>query len=324
MSLCSRFNRRALSSVLVLLSFFALSATIFAQTPDLHLSLSDSLNACPCETGKIIEVNMANYNDTVVAFEFLLVMDRPNVIFFQESFDTSGTLISGWEYVNVEHLGTEYNIRITARAEDNMPYTTPGIVPQSGSVPLIKIPIDVMSIPDTLTDRTVLILFGGPAPCFKNNQGNCIGAVPVEDYDSTFYRCIDWADPPENTICNEYIQIPTPPYDSLAIDTTIYYVVDTNLVHTEDHWIDIYPGMVGDYNGDGLYNLADILANIVAVYPPGGTPPFDLPPMIYRDFSCDCDNNLNDILQLINYIYVVPIGQPSTCSCIEWRNGCEL
>ena len=65
----------------------------------------------------------------------------------------------------------------------------------------------------------------------------------------------------------------------------------------------------GDVNADGERNLADILDLINYVYVDPIGEPMPNPPES-GDVDNDTDVNLSDILALISYIYVDPIGQP--------------
>ncbi|MFQ6008333.1 MAG: hypothetical protein ACE5K8_05200 [Candidatus Zixiibacteriota bacterium] len=77
---------------------------------------------------------------------------------FQEVFDNSGTLISGWEFVAVNSLGIGYDILVVGLANLPVPPYTPGTgYHLYGDIPLVKVIADVYDIPDTMTERTVLI-----------------------------------------------------------------------------------------------------------------------------------------------------------------------
>ncbi|HWR83722.1 MAG TPA: hypothetical protein VN285_10490 [Candidatus Deferrimicrobium sp.] len=153
-----------------------------------------------------IPVYMKNYSDSVAAFNIWLQLSRPDIMEFEITFDTVGTLISGWEYVFVNSLGgLGYDLNIVALA--NMldpPVITPGIGhPQTGELPLIKLILNVYDIPDTMTDRTVDIFineeFAGRF-CFSTPQGQCIGItdgsvdttkITIHEGSLTVVRCGD-------------------------------------------------------------------------------------------------------------------------------------
>ena len=143
----------------------------------------EDVTAFPGEQNVVIPIYMKNYVDTVIAFQVWLVFDRPDIAEFQMAFDSSGTLISGWESVAVNSLGGfNYDVLITATANDIPPYTN-GIAPQDGELPLIKIIADVYDIPDTMTERTAAIYVMAQPPdhfCFTDQDFNCIGITEGE------------------------------------------------------------------------------------------------------------------------------------------------
>lgn len=94
----------------------------------------------------------------------MVIPDRPydwittnSRVVTRSRFDTAGTLISGWEYVSATSLGGQgYDIKIVALADMLGLPTTPPLPPQTTERPLVRLPFFVYSIPDTLTDRTVV------------------------------------------------------------------------------------------------------------------------------------------------------------------------
>ncbi len=140
----------------------------------------EDITALPGEHGVEIPIYMKNYSDSIAGFNLWLMLDRPDIMEFQMTFDTSGTLISGWEFVAVNSLGgMGHDINIVALANMSPPPQTPGIgYPQYGDRPLLKIFVDVYDIADTTTDRTVVLyIITVPAEhfCFSTPEGECIG-----------------------------------------------------------------------------------------------------------------------------------------------------
>lgn len=73
------------------------------------------------------------------------------------SFDTSGTLISGWQFIHAGSLGAgALDMKIVGIANSLSPPFNPGLGPQSGGI-LFNLIATLLPIPDTLSDRTVFI-----------------------------------------------------------------------------------------------------------------------------------------------------------------------
>lgn len=235
--------------------------------------------------------------------------------------DTTGTLIGGWELVESRSLaGTGYDLKISAAAE--IPPVTPPFVPgigfpQYGLKPLIKILGDIKQIPDSVEDRTVDIniqIAGGVHFNFSNQDGTSIGVVTDEVEDTLWWQCLEWVDPPYNTICYNYKRVAYGPSDSFSLDTILVGHLDTtNVIYLKSGSLTVLQGVCGDANGDNAVNLLDILFLIARVYQAGPAPNN---PMLA---DCNCDGlagvniNLLDILYLISYLYDIPRGPAPCC-----------
>jgi hypothetical protein len=222
------------------------------------------------------------------------------------NFDTSGTLLSGWEYVESRSLGGHgYDIKITAVA--NMippPYTNGiGFPPQPGdNRPLIKILADVYDISPSDTDRTVDIMiqwaslehFG-----FSDQAGNTIGIITDTVPDTNWYECIQWGEPPNDTICLEYHEVSGPPADSIYVSLVLVAHLDTTKVSLEDGSLTILAGICGDVNNNGKINAIDVTYLVNYLYK-GGPPP----PLAYlADMNGKPGINALDVTYFINYLY---------------------
>ncbi len=74
------------------------------------------------------------------------------------TFDTSGTLISGWQFMSAGSLGGQaLDMKIVGLAGNISPPFNPGLSPQSGGI-FFNLIATVLPIPDTLSDRTVDIV----------------------------------------------------------------------------------------------------------------------------------------------------------------------
>ncbi len=141
----------------------------------------DEVSSLPGQQNVVIPIYMKNYHDSVAGFNMWVVLERPDIMEFQEVLDTTGTLISGWESMNAHSMGGQgHDLSFFAISNVMPPFTKAIGYPQYGEIPLVKLVVDVYPIPDTMTDRTVTIfVITEPAGnfCFSDPYGYCIGFV---------------------------------------------------------------------------------------------------------------------------------------------------
>lgn len=256
--------------------------------------------------GDLIEIPiyMTNTTDTVHAFELWLVLSRPDLIQFNEDPEPrvvlTGTLCSGWG-VAANSIGSlPYDLKISASAD----IYDPGILPQDGTVPLIKVLAQVYDIPDSFPERVVQIFIQHDNPggfSFSDPHGKSIGVITDSIVDSSCYHCEVWY---EDTICLFWVQVdcenPQQSIDSTwCCDTILVGTLDTSYVHVEHGQVEV--SYCGDFSNDGGTNLLDIVELINCIYsdiPPGSCIGFDL-----LDADCDGATNIIDIVYYIAYLY---------------------
>ncbi len=303
MSLISRRIVSAALLFLVVVAVVQLALPLSAEATPILTIRTDTVYVYPGQTNVTIPIYMENLADTVAGFDMWMMLDQPDVVKFTGNFDTSGTLTSGWEYVHVGTLGGQwYDAKIAALA--NMipdPPHTPGIgFPQTGEIPLIKITANVFDIPDTTTDRYVvvfMVLSDINNFHFSDQMGNLIGVYTDTVPDTSWYKCMQWAPPPNDTICLNWQRVVGPPADSMFIDTIIVPHLDTNLIDVKGGAFVIHP--CGDANGTGSVNALDITSLINFLYKHGGAPV----PVEAGDPNGSGNINALDITYLINYLY---------------------
>jgi hypothetical protein len=307
---------------LLLPVILVLSVAASAQTPHLVLRVGDVLAPAGAE-GIPIPVYMENYYDTVAAFQFWLILSNPDVFQFQNtplkasqvSIDTSGTLISGWEFVEARSLmGTGIDADIVAQANTYLPPYTPGIgYPQYGDIPLIKVLSDTYELsenPITVTagimiQTGLLDKFG-----FSDENGSSIGILTDTSIDTTCWNCVQWEDPPDNTICLQWELVAGTNGDSCAYDTSYFYSLDTTEVKVYDGSLTAF--LCGDVNGDYKVNIFDITDMIGIIYL------FVEHPEHWStigDVNNDEAVNIFDVTTLISFLYMS--GPPPSCP-YEW------
>lgn len=256
--------------------------------------------------------------DPGVDWDFL-VIDTSDIL--TGNFDTTGCLISGWELVETRCLGgAGYDLQVTALADLPPAPITPGIAPQGGELPLIRLPFNVKDVPDSLTDRVATVI--PSLGCFAKPDGQCIdeGIFIDTTYDTTYYLCLVWY----GDICMAWEEVSGPPYDSMAVDTHVY--IDTGIVVVIPGHVTILSSCVeltlpGDVNGNGSLDIADMPLLIDFVY--HGSPP--LPQPHNADVNGDCCINWDDVslLQAGGPYAECTCPEPIWCCCRGHRGNID-
>ncbi len=216
--------------------------------------------------------------------------------------DTTGTLCSGWEYLDSRSLsGSGYDLDVSGIADMPAPPTTPGIPPQQGGI-LVKVLADIFDVPDTVCDPITANILIWPG-CFSDPGGNCIGTDSV--LDTTCYVCTQWLD----SICLNWEEVwPPPPEGCDSIATSWEYFLDTTRVYVFDGSITIPPGVCGDCDGDGKVNVADLTCFVGWLF-------FDGPPPHCAETIMNVDGaggaNVADLTYLVSYLF--ENGPPPAC-----------
>lgn len=311
-----------------------------AQTPDLTIRV-DHDTVCPGTQNVPIGVYMSNPNDSVVAFEMWVQLDRPDIMVFQTELDTfidtsywqclewsgpvcvdslhvpdwepwdffhidtsvmyfghvdtTGTLISGWEFLSARSLGgMGTDLDVVGMARQFGPADSLAIPPQQDGL-LLKMIADVFDPPDTMTDRTANILVQTDLLqhfCFSDPQGNCIGLTYDTIPDTTFWVCLEWLE----DSCLQWAQVSTPPYDSISID----WIVDPVLnVDIENGSVTIMSALWGDIDMNGRWDIGDLVYLVDWFFNGGPEPtcPFE------ADCNGDGEIDISDLVCWVENIF---------------------
>jgi hypothetical protein len=214
--------------------------------------------------------------------------------------DTVGTLVSGWKVLQSRSESVDsQDLKITALANTPQPPYKMGILPQYGSVPLVKIMADIKAVAESDTARTVHLTIAGfnlDNYRFTDRAGGAIGAVMVPYVDTSYFRCTSHdPDPPYD--CQIWQKVSLPPYDSIDIDTLYHELLDTTLATFTPGSLTVLHGKCGDVTNNGTVDLLDILYLITYKFKGGPPPP--VPSLA----DCDGKQNINllDILYLITF-----------------------
>ena len=177
-------------SLLFRLAFVALvlclsGYTAYAQTAPIRLDIEEDI----ARAGNLIPVSVyfENEGDSVSAFQFVITLNRPDLLTFDNDLSgqvpviVAGTLTSAWEFVQAVRL-SETSVRVTAVATvDFVTYPPPVIPPNSAGI-LIKVMAQVPClVPDTLTDRAVTATISPAAVYFSDPAGELIEPIDLLD-----------------------------------------------------------------------------------------------------------------------------------------------
>jgi hypothetical protein len=318
-----RLSLIAISAAILLFSIFMLDvSSAKAQFPALEVKVADTI-AYSGQPNAIIPVYMKNCEDTVAAFVLTLTTDHTEYVQFRtDAIDTTGSLISGWQFVNINPAFNS-GVRIAAMANIVDPPYTPGIgYPQLGDIPLLKVLADINALPDSLFSLSVSITivdslnhFG-----FSDGQGNTLYLAYDTTYDTGWYNCIEWMeDPPGDSTCMGWEPVSGPPADSTAVELILNPYLDTVKVNIMDGSLRIKRAcqMMGDVDGTESVNMLDIIYLVAYLYK-NGPIPYRL---AHADVDCSCTLSMLDILGMIEYLYRSG-GRSTFCSCQEWEDNC--
>lgn len=294
------FNSKKSFSPLILfvgLIIILNSSTVFSQIYDLELAVGN-VTAVKAETNVEIPIFLKNYVDTIAGFQIWIQNDRPDLMEYNLTFDTTGCLTSGWHVATNSLSGINQDILITATrdiVESNFIY------PQSSDTPLLKIYVDVYDIPESLYNETVNLIIQYEFVdhfSFSDQYGNLVGMTYQYYEDTTWYQCTAWA----GEVCLNYEIISGPPADSFFVYFDSSLVVDLSTVLLTNGSLTVLgqePFICGDVNADGTYNISDI-TYLVAYLFSGGPGPIPLE-------SADCNGDgiigISDLTCFICYMF---------------------
>ncbi len=268
------------------------------DVPELILTVPDTV-VSPGETMAFLNIYMSNYFDTIAGFQFVLVSERPDLVTFNFSnggFDTAGTLVSGFEYVqSIDRAGD--GSEIWFRCIANLPFDTVhtwGFGPQQGGI-VVRIPFNT-----AVTDSILKSVISITTPVdFSDPWGNSIGVVTETIYDTTYYLCTLW----QADTCAGWAEVnpDTSPYDSMHVDSYLYGYLDTNKVILKDGSITVAgTSYECDYDYDGIITVADLTTIVQCLF---GNPP----PAICQQVTCDADGddsfNIADLTYIVSYLF---------------------
>ena len=241
------------------------------------------------------------------------------------NFDTTGTLASGWEFLDTRSLsGIGTDINIVGIADMPGGSSIPPIpAGQQGGV-LLRVLADIYDLEDTLTDRTVNMIiqtdfrdhFG-----FSRPDGTSITWVSTEIMDTTCWVCTQWV----GEICLNWIQalLPYDQCDSLEIALDTVAVLDTANVVINDGSVTVLLSYIcGNMDGSeppfpenpiSAIDIADLVYMVQYMFsqPPGPAPN----PISVADVDCSTEVDIADLVYMVAFMFSQPPGPVPCAAC---------
>lgn len=303
--------RKALRISLLLAPAFTAAALLLcpstAHSTDstrLVIEIPDT-TASPGETLSWLSIRLGNYFDTVAGIQIQLVVDRPDLVWFDlagPNYDTAGSLLSGWEMVIGQDTAGDHSIYgLVALA--NVPFSgpvTPGISPQPGNL-LVRIPFSTAPSPDPANGLTCNIGLIGNV-LFSDPVGQPIGYVVVDTIpDTLYYRCTDL----NGDSCLGWVQVDPElsTWDSIYVYNIYLQELDSIqvIINTGSLTLVIPDTATCDHTVDGRYSVADLTCLVNYLFKGGSC----------ESNYCDCDGsgntpplpNVGDLTCFVSFLF---------------------
>jgi hypothetical protein len=215
-----------------------------------------------------ISIYIDNFYDTIAGFQCVLVSERPDLVRFNfdnGGFDTTGTLVSRFQYVDaIDRAGDQTELWFLCIANLPSPPLYRGFPPQQGGV-AVRIPFRTFSIPDSGGSLLCPISVTTPFD-FSNPNGYSIGTAIDTAYDTTWFVCQEYVG--DSCLAWEGYSEYVPGWDSIAVDTIKTGYLDTTRVITVEGSILIH-AIQCDMDGNGSVNVSDLTCLVSVLF---GTP----------------------------------------------------
>ena len=278
-----------------------MSSNVSAQNLRIFMSVADA-SAPSGDTAAMLNVYIDNYRDTIAGFQFVLVSERPDLALFNfdpGTFDTTGTLVGGWEYVQIIDVAEDQSqiwFRCIANANPWDGHNTPGFPPQQSGV-AVRLPFNTAPYPDTSLDLTSIISVTTPVD-FSDPWGYAIGVLTDTIIDTLYFVCVQW----ESDSCIDWVEVDpdTIEYDLMYVDTSLDGYLDTNVVIIDGGSVSLLPRVICDWDDSGDVNVTDLSCIIEYLF--GDYSASSCP---YR--FCDTDRSggvdVGDLTYLVNFLF---------------------
>ncbi len=252
----------------------------------------------------IIPINVTNIDDSIAGFQLWVNISDNSLVKFKvdhidysgdttffAKYDTVGTRIQGWEYIQARILDDTLGglLNIIGKANDNSPPIKPPLIPGSGT--FIKVFCETNgALGDSIADSvTIFLTLSTQETRFSDPRADLIA----------YSCCCPYVDTLHPGGCASYIG------DScIAWFDTVYSVHQTC-------WFDSAKGIYlngkitfqackcGDADGNGSFNISDAVRLINYIFGGAAAPN----PICRGDADGNNSVNISDVVRLINYIF---------------------
>lgn len=277
------------SNFLLILFLFA---TPLSATPLIRLAFPDTLVGTNVTNGQL-----SVYLDTdifeLIGFQFVLKSTRPDLVkfdFSQSVFDTTGTLTSGFEYVDgLDTLGDGSAVWFRCIADLSIigGYTA-GIPAQTGGI-AVKLNYTTTRTPDTTLPMVADLIIINPTD-FSDRQAHSIGMTIDTLIDTVYYDCVSWL----TDLCLWWDTV-SYETDSARYDSSFVAVLDPEIVTLKNGSISLKI-LNCDIDGSGFYDISDLVCLIDYMFREIDP---EICPLIY------CENDQNNEMDIADLVYFV-------------------
>ncbi len=297
-----KLHTLSLPCIFIIIIVLLTNPTANAQSVEVVLNVMDT-SLSPGENNAFINVYLTNYYDTIAGFQFQLKINRPDLVSFNyenEGFDTTNTLISGFEYVQaIDTSGTGNNLwfRCIANADPFDGIFTTGIPPQQGGL-VVRLPVSTTPFADTLSSLTCDLDITFPYD-FSDPWGNSLGVITDTLLDTIYYQCTSWLE----DSCLEWVMVDgdTTNYDSVYIYEYYSGYLDTTVIVPSHGSITLNaPYIKCDNDGDGQINVSDAVCFVNYIFKSWDQ---DLCPYVLLCSESGADPNIGDLVRLVDYLF---------------------
>lgn len=302
---------RYLSIAAIVVVTFAIAISVGEKVQTAPNSLEiicqiESVTSTLSNNNLMIPVNVTNFVDSIAGFQLWVNISEPSLIRFKKDsihivpgsppdtqyfakFDTSGTRISGWEYLQARILDDTVGalLNIIGTADNGSNPIRPPLNPGGGR--FIKLFCETKgTLGDSLGDSAVIkLIINQSTTRFSDQHGDLIAYSCSSWVDTVYSNCAQWVGPN----CVSWFDTTIVPRSSCVFDTLTGLYIDGK--------IGFLGCKCGDADGNGLWTISDAVYLITYIFAGGPAP----------NPSCrgDADGNglitISDAVYLISYIF---------------------
>lgn len=266
---------------------------------EIVMSFPDTMVSTGADQG-YLSVYLDNYTTELFGFQFVIISERPDLVKFNFSgtgYDTTGTLLSGFEYleaIDVNGDESAYWFRCIADVYW-VPGNQDGIFPQTGGV-VLKIPFSTTNAPDTTLSLTSSLILGLPTD-FSDRYGNSIGVIADTVVDTICYRCDEWI----GDSCGLWTALPDTSQgcDMIYLDSSVIGLLDSTIVQVIEGSITL-DLLNCDLDGSGDITISDLICLVDHMF---AIDDGSICPLLYCDTNVDGNLDIADLVYLVNYMF---------------------